>query len=212
MITQKENTDNTRDRIVLVTGFGPFGSYKINASWAAVEELMKLDINDLGNIVLVTKEIPVIYEAVSTIVPQLISELKPMLVIHLGVSSMATCLTLESRAHKTGYVRSDNLLKLPDEETLSLEPGILETSLNVKQICEDVEGNGAKNDGCKACVSHDAGRYLCEYIFRESLMLTESKTIFVHVPENQIYSATKTAKGIRDVIRFAIKQIESAKN
>lgn len=59
--------------MILVTGFGPFDKYVVNASWEAVKELQKLwvDSKKFPNIKLITKEIPVSYSYVSTQIPQL---------------------------------------------------------------------------------------------------------------------------------------------
>ena len=44
---------------ILVTGFGPFHNHAVNASWAAVQELEKIEIlnSDSQIIPLVTKEV-----------------------------------------------------------------------------------------------------------------------------------------------------------
>ena len=48
---------------VLVTGFGPFGVHKVNASWVAVQELEALGLED-PFVTLVVEEITVDYEYV----------------------------------------------------------------------------------------------------------------------------------------------------
>ena len=60
-------------------GFGPFGNHKVNASWAAVQELQQLVAND--DFILVTHEIPVVYAAVDDIVPALWKEHRPKVAI-----------------------------------------------------------------------------------------------------------------------------------
>lgn len=79
--------------------------------------------------------------------------------IHVGVSSIAECLTLEMQAHRKGYQRMDYFDKCPANHTCPAEGAIrLHTKLNVEQICKEF------NDGCpaeeetKAVPSKDAGR------------------------------------------------------
>lgn len=58
---------------ILVTGFGPFDIHVVNASWEAVKELSKLwtSAEEFADIKLITEEIPVSYNYVSTQVPLL---------------------------------------------------------------------------------------------------------------------------------------------
>jgi pyroglutamyl-peptidase len=67
---------NTKD-VVLVTGFGPFGEHKINASWESVKLLPGTDIEKELGIQLVTVEIPVEYSYVQQNIPALWDVYKP---------------------------------------------------------------------------------------------------------------------------------------
>lgn len=58
---------------ILVTGFGPFGDHKINASWEAV----KLLPDELEKFKIVKMEIPVAYHIVETKIPELWNEFDP---------------------------------------------------------------------------------------------------------------------------------------
>lgn len=152
--------------------------------------------------------------------------------IHVGVSWMAKCLELELRAHNTGYATLDIEKKIPSNicsnvnEILNEVDVVTETGIDVKGICDAINEsyNFIKNDGaddgddddndndcedlCEAIVSSDAGRYLCEYIFSKSLTIDRKRTMFVHVPELPVYPAKKTAKGLYDVIRYAVEKIQ----
>lgn len=57
--------------IVLVTGFGPFTSHPVNASWEAVKLMNKEELEKKHNIELVQLEIPVTYSNVDEFVPAL---------------------------------------------------------------------------------------------------------------------------------------------
>lgn len=65
------------EETVIVTGFGPFGVHKINASMETVKLLRSLDIERELGIQLVTKEIPVEYDYVKNEIPILWKLYKP---------------------------------------------------------------------------------------------------------------------------------------
>lgn len=67
------------ERTVLVTGFGPFGKHKVNASWEAVKELYERrdELRELHNINLIIDHIPVAYDHVTEKIPQLWKEHEP---------------------------------------------------------------------------------------------------------------------------------------
>ncbi|XP_053976004.1 pyroglutamyl-peptidase 1 [Hylaeus volcanicus] len=188
----------------LVTGFGPFDNHIVNASWEAVKELNKLAANskELKDVKLIVQEIPVSYEDVDNYIPTLWEEYKPTVVLHVGVSHKADCLTIECCAHSNGYVRKDIYDKCPDESTIPDQ--ILKTGINVDTICDKVNKHSNKTK-CNACISYDAGRYLCEYIFYKSLQINSTKTLFVHVPDFHKYSSLQTAKGLHHILCYMIQ-------
>jgi pyroglutamyl-peptidase len=63
--------------VVIVTGFGPFGHHKVNASWEAVKKLRESKIEDELKIKLVTAELPVEYDFVESEIPKLWKEHNP---------------------------------------------------------------------------------------------------------------------------------------
>ncbi|XP_015183499.1 PREDICTED: pyroglutamyl-peptidase 1 [Polistes dominula] len=201
----REDQTNVNGNTILITGFGPFDKHVVNASWEAVKELSKLwPQTELCNIQLITKQIPVSYQYVSTEISKLWEEYDPIIVIHVGVSYKASCLTIEHIAHNTGYVRPDIDGKCPYESQDICHA--LKTNINVKNLCDSINEN-SKESGCTACISHDAGRYLCEYIFYQSLNIKTHKTLFIHVPDLNVYSSLQTAKGLYDIICFLVKNL-----
>ncbi|KAK2586454.1 hypothetical protein KPH14_010729 [Odynerus spinipes] len=200
-----ENRVHKEEKKILITGFGPFNNHIVNASSEAVKELAKLwPKSELRNIQLITKQIPVSYEYVSTEISKLWKEHNPIIVIHVGVSHKVNCLTIEHVAHSTGYKQMDIHNKCPDE--ICIPPQVLKTSIDVNSLCDSINKNSTES-GCTACISHDAGRYLCEYIFYQSLNIGMQKTLFVHVPDLNVYSTTQTSKGLYDIIYFLVKTL-----
>nr|XP_026492320.1 pyroglutamyl-peptidase 1 [Vanessa tameamea] len=193
--------------IVLVTGFGPFLNHPVNASWEAVKLMNKEEIEKKHNVEFVQLEIPVTYENVDEFVPALWDTHTPKLMIHVGVSSIASNITLETQAHRKGYQRLDYFDKCPANHVCPAEGAIrIHTKLDTEKICKDF------NDGCpleetSAITSKDAGRYLCEYIYYTSLSVDNTRTLFIHVPDANIYSSEKTARALERILDLCLEQV-----
>ncbi|XP_034246064.1 pyroglutamyl-peptidase 1 [Thrips palmi] len=189
---------------VVVTGFGPFGQYKVNASWEAVKLIPSLlDETDIN---LIIEEIPVEYEETWTKISQLQKEHTPILMIHVGVSHKAKTLTLETCASKNGYSKPDvkgNML--PEQECCIGSEQRVFTKLAVERLAEDLNNLRL---GVNFCTSNDAGLYLCEFSYYTSLCVNGQSSLFVHVPDiGKPYFPEQTAQGICEIIRLAVAQI-----
>lgn len=170
------------EHTVLVTGFGPFHEHKTNASWQSVKLLPKYSNKNLNIIV---EEIPVVYECVDNIVPTLWNKHNPkvyfkeihvknnsvfsllgnvlncllsffQLVVHVGVSSVATGITIERVAHRSGYARTDcnGKSQLAGSCTYGSEE-CLRTKIDVDKLCRHL----STISKLKFCTSSNAGRY-----------------------------------------------------
>ena len=96
---------------IILTGFGPFGSHEINASWESAKLVPDLWKNDKFE--LVVEEIPVQYEFVQTKMPEKWADLKPAFYVHVGVSHIAKKVTLETLGHNKSYNKPDIDGKFP---------------------------------------------------------------------------------------------------
>jgi len=79
--------------VVLVTGFGPFGHHKVNASWEAVKHLTQLDLENELKIKLVIAELPVEYDFVETEIPKLWKAHNPQVYFKIRILSQALIVT-----------------------------------------------------------------------------------------------------------------------
>lgn len=70
---------DTNQKVILVTGFGPFREHLVNASWEAVKQLPNV-IDDCD---VVKLEIPVTYEHVESKIPSMWRELDPVVSLWL---------------------------------------------------------------------------------------------------------------------------------
>ena len=65
--------------------------------------------------------------------------------------------------------------------------------------------------GVEACVSEDAGHYLCDFVYFKSLHSMCGKSLFVHVPEvgeGKPYSIQQMSRGLSVIIKNIISQME----
>ncbi|NP_001018362.1 pyroglutamyl-peptidase 1 [Danio rerio] len=193
-------------KTVVVTGFEPFGEHTVNASWVAVQELEKLGLGD--DINLHVAEVPVEYQAVQNLLPSLWKDHLPQLVVHVGVSGMATTVTLEQCGHNQGYMRMDNCMFCPVSRCcVDGGPDCIHSVIDMDMVCKRVNSSGL---GVSVSVSKDAGRYLCDYTYYMSLFVGEGRSAFVHVPPlDKPYSAEDLARALRAIIREMLEHMET---
>ncbi|XP_045216934.2 pyroglutamyl-peptidase 1-like [Mercenaria mercenaria] len=186
-----------KEKTVVVTGFGPFGSHKVNASWECVKLLKEQGLGEEVDVFIY--ELPVEYNTVKRQVPQIWDSHKPDLVVHVGVSGIAKEITLEQQAHNDGYDRED--IQNCKADDLCCVPGAddcLIAGLDMENVCDKVNKSGTKT---RAVVSHDAGRYLCDFSYFTSLHINRNRTAFIHVPPlGQPYSIEELVEALRVAI------------
>ncbi len=196
---------------MLVTGFGPFMYHKVNASWEAVKEMSSLGLQHNGDEVkLVTREIPVVYEVVSKVIPELCNEIKPTLCVHVGVSPHS-CVKLEKFGRNESYNMGDiNSCLPPDNVCCKGGLNKLRTVFNVNEILKCVS---QKQADVVIEVSEDAGRYLCDFIYYTSLYHNGSvPVLFIHVPIlNKPYSKEQLGRLLKNIVETLLIHIEEGK-
>ncbi|XP_017351130.1 pyroglutamyl-peptidase 1 isoform X2 [Ictalurus punctatus] len=140
------------NKTVIVTGFEPFGEHAVNASWVAVQELKKLGLGP--NVDLHITEVPVEYQAVQNLLPSLWDQYHPQLVVHVGVSGMATTVTLEKCGHNRGYMRPDNCAFCPKSGCcMEGGPDCIKSAIDMDVVCKRVNNSDL---GVSVSVSKDA--------------------------------------------------------
>uniref|UniRef100_A0A8C3KJG2 Pyroglutamyl-peptidase I n=1 Tax=Calidris pygmaea TaxID=425635 RepID=A0A8C3KJG2_9CHAR len=136
-------------------GFGPFGEHAVNASWIAVQELEKLGLRD--DVDLHVYEVPVEYQTVQRLIPALWKKHSPQLVVHVGVSGMATTVTLEKCGHNVGYKGLDNCRFCPGSQCcVEGGPECIDSIIDMDTVCKRVSALGLD---VTVTISKDAGRY-----------------------------------------------------
>ncbi|XP_061797680.1 pyroglutamyl-peptidase 1-like [Nerophis lumbriciformis] len=192
-------------RKVLVTGFEPFGEHAVNSSWVAVQELERLGLGDAVD--LHVCEVPVEYQAVQSLLPSLWKQHTPQLVVHVGVSGLASTVTLEQCGHNKGYRRLDNCSFCPASQCCMEEgPDCISSVLDMDTVCRRVGHSGL---GVAVSVSKDAGRYLCDYTYYSSLFLSNGRSAFIHVPPlGKPYSSQELGRALQAVVQEMLTLLE----
>lgn len=190
---------------VIVTGFEPFGGHAVNSSWVAVQELEKLGLGEAVD--LHVCEVPVEYQAVQDLLPSLWKEPQPQLVVHVGVSGLATTVTLEQCGHNKGYKRLDNCSFCPASQCcMDSGPDCIQSVLDMETVCKTVNGSDL---GVTLSVSKDAGRYLCDYTYYTSLYLGHGHSAFIHVPPlGKPYSSQDLGRALQAAVQEMLKILE----
>ena len=135
---------------IVVTGFGPFGSYKTNASWECVKGLP--DVWTDPDHPITVEEIPVQYKFVQEEMPNRWAKIDPIFVVHVGVSHLADKITLETQAHNDGYNNKDIDNCVPKNYLcVSCGPGEIQSTFDLASVCDEVnrDSESQGREGCK---------------------------------------------------------------
>ncbi|NJE02057.1 pyroglutamyl-peptidase I [Thermococcus sp. JdF3] len=165
---------------VLITGFEPFGGEEINPSWKAVERLPE----SIGGARLIKHRLPVTFRGVREILPRLIVEERPDVVIMTGQAGGRPNVTVERVAINV----MDS--KMPDNEGFAPEdepvfegaPAAYFATLPIKAIVAAL-----RRENIPAAVSNTAGTYVCNAAMFTALHTIavagmETRAGFIHVP------------------------------
>ncbi|AMM54500.1 pyroglutamyl-peptidase I [Pyrococcus kukulkanii] len=165
---------------VLVTGFEPFGNEKINPSWEAV----KLLPDEIEGATVVKKLLPVTFNGVRRILPELILKEKPDVVISTGLAGGRPTITVERVAiNIMDSTMPDNEGYKPEDEPIFEDaPTAYFSTLPIKKIVRALRENGIP-----ALVSNTAGTYVCNTAMFTALHTIakhklNAKAGFIHVP------------------------------
>ncbi|SDD10744.1 pyroglutamyl-peptidase I . Cysteine peptidase. MEROPS family C15 [Cupriavidus sp. YR651] len=169
-------------RTVLLTGFEPFENEPVNPSWEAVRAL---DGQQVGDAVIVARQLPCVFGAAIDAMAALLETLKPALVIAVGQAGGRTEMSIERVAINVDDARiADNAGAQPIDTTIAGDgPAAYFATLPIKAIVRDLRAAGVP-----AMVSQTAGTFVCNHVFyglmhaiaRQGLAATRGG--FIHIP------------------------------
>ncbi|CAF4296441.1 unnamed protein product, partial [Rotaria sp. Silwood2] len=192
------STQQSNIPVVLITGFGPFRSVAVNSSWE-VAKALKTYIEWTSPIYIILKQLEVTYDDIATKIPDYWIKYNPTLVIHLGVAKGSKEIRLERYACNTDYCHTDNNGIMPEigQCIKNAGPKRLMTSLPLRDIRARVQ----RRTNLPIIVSDNAGRYLCEYIYYQSLFIDSKRTMFIHIPD---FDKNFTIENLAETIQLII--------
>jgi pyroglutamyl-peptidase len=167
--------------MILLTGFEPFGTYKDNPSREVAEALQGRAVDGVS---IRTAILPVHHARAAARVAELVQEVAPRAVVHLGLAGGRARLALERVAvNVMDFEIADNAgYRATGEPCVTSGPVAYFSTLPLDAMHEALSA-----DGVPAYLSSSAGTYLCNQTFYTTRHLLESRGLqtpagFIHVP------------------------------
>lgn len=187
---------------ILVTGFDPFGSDKINPAIEAVKKLP----DTIKGAKIIKLEIPTVFNKSAQVVHQAIVKEQPDYVLNVGQAGGRSALTPERVAinindgripDNDGYQPLDEPIQ-PDGDTAYF------TQLPIKAMAKAIRAAGLP-----AIVSNTAGTYVCNHIFYQVQYMRAKefpklKAGFIHIPflpEQVITRTNQPSMALADIVK-----------
>ncbi len=167
---------------VLITGFGPFPGVPVNATMRLVPALADEAPRLFPGVRVATEILTTEWMSAPRRLDWLLADVRPDLVLHIGVSSRARGFEIESRARNVCAALEDASGALPPGPTVRADGALLlAASLPTRHIVARL-----RRRGIPAFVSRDAGAYLCNATLYHSLACARQapgrRAGFIHIP------------------------------
>ena len=168
---------------VLLTGFDPFGSDKINPSLELIKEFTGKEI---AGTKIVTSKLPVVFGKAIDEFKKIVKETKPILILSLGQAGKRDAISIEKVGINLSDARiADNEGNKPLDEPIILEgPAAYFTTINVRKTYEKI-----KEAGIPVQISYSAGTYVCNNLTYGALHFLHTENLaetikygFIHIP------------------------------
>jgi pyroglutamyl-peptidase len=166
---------------LLVTGFGAFPGASQNPTVDLIDALRRRQVRFARfGLRLELRILPVLYDGLRSLLAKLREETAPDAILHFGLASRRTCVSIETRARNRV---NPALLDAGGHyaKGLSLVPGgpaMLKARIPTRQIVRTLRGAGINGR-----LSDDVGDYICNAAFYYSLIGSRSLPVgFVHIP------------------------------
>jgi pyroglutamyl-peptidase len=192
---------------ILVTGFGPFPNAPFNPTGPLATRLKRLRRPALAEVIIVTHVFPTSYAAVDRDLPGLIARHKPDVLLMFGLAARTQALRIETRARNA-------LALMPDAAGGSLPRASIAHGCAATLLLPAPGQHllaAARRTRLPVRLSHDAGKYLCNYLIWRGIEAAGNAggprlVAFVHVPAVP-RTARRRARGRR---RFSLQALTQA--
>jgi pyroglutamyl-peptidase len=165
-----------RMKRLLLTGFGPFPGAPENPTAHMVENLASCPLDGMA---LVTRILPVIWHEAEARMHALINEVKPDVILHLGLATKRSTIGVETRA------RNETTRLQPDADNVCRAsgtidphgPGLRHARMETTRLVDILRASGLAAE-----TSDDAGDYICNHTLYLSLGSSVPRVGFIHLP------------------------------
>jgi pyroglutamyl-peptidase len=180
---------------VLVTGFGPFPSAPFNPTGSLAEKMARSRRLAMAGVRVSSHVFCTSYEIVDRELPKLLARTKPDVLLMFGLAARTRHVRIETRARNTiNQIVPDATGRTPRASTIQPgSPASLPLRAPIHRLVR-----AAQSAGVTAAPSHDAGRYLCNYLCwraAEAAARSDGPTLvaFVHVPKVRMVGGPRYA-------------------
>ncbi len=191
---------------LLITGFDPFGGESVNP---ASEVVMELDGKEINDCEIIAEEIPTVYGESAEKVKELIDEVEPDVVLHIGQASGTHGIRVERVALNIDDARiEDNEGNQPEDEVIVDDgPTAYWTTIPTRMIVEKV-----KDARIPSYLSYSAGTFVCNHLIYSTANYVEENDLpihygFIHVPflpEQAVDKDNQPPSMAKDTIKEAL--------
>jgi pyroglutamyl-peptidase len=169
------------DLTILVTGFSAFPGAPVNPSAAIVMRLLRRHARrfQLHGIRLEAAVLPVVYDAVTRELEELVARTRPDAIVHLGLASRRKQVSVETRAVNRVTTLHPDALKRRAAAHAVRAGGLpaLRAPLATPSLMTMMHRTGVPTH-----LSTDAGDYVCNQTLYTSLASRGAPAVFIHVP------------------------------
>jgi pyroglutamyl-peptidase len=169
------------DLTILVTGFSAFPGAPANPSAAIVMRLLRRHSRRfrLHEIKLQTAVLPVVYDAVTRELEELVARTRPDAIVHLGLASRRKQVSVETRALNRVTILHPDAAKRRAAARAVRAGGLpaLHSALARPSLVTLM-----RRTGVPTLLSIDAGDYVCNQTLYTSLSSGVAPAVFIHVP------------------------------
>jgi len=166
---------------ILLTGFGPFPGVLVNQTASLIEAVAQDPRAKTLNAEIITAVLPTEWHRGLAAARTLIANVKPHAALHFGVSPLARGFVIEQQACNVCTRSADANGGLPEAPQIAADgPAFLTATVPITAIEAALRASRVP-----VTLSRDAGRYLCNAVFYQSLSdhMAPTMTGFVHVPK-----------------------------
>ncbi len=202
---------NTPNRIVVLTGFEPFGGFRVNPSWEAAKTF---DNKEIASYRIKAFKIPLAYEKVKPAVTEILDRENPAILINTGQSYRAL-ISLEKVAINFADLTESPIVyncdTRPEDITLEPEgPVAYFTKLPIRDILNQI-----RRSNIPAEISYTAGTFGCNQVFFHTMHKIHSDKLgtmagFIHVPSLPSQAAELQIRGKRSIPSMNLETIIEA--